>query len=194
MTDPALTPTFAQPERRSFLVPILLALAALAAAAVIALHFFPATTVDIAHLRTDLLPTTTTYKAQSMVVGVNQTQTVLFVASTVRVSNQLRVPIFVDGFSITFTDPAGAQLQARGLTQSELSNSQLSFPALKPLTTSPLLRETSIDPGKSAEGTIVFPLPIPQSMWNTRKTATIKVDLYHQNPVYQDIPKPPTTQ
>lgn len=190
MLPSAPAPAFAPPERRSFVLPILLALAAIAAAALIAIHFFPATTIDIAHLHTDLLPTTTAYKAQSMVVGVNQNESVLFVATTVRIDNQLRVPIFLDDFNLTFTNSDGAQLQQRGLTKAELGNAQLSFPALKPITTTPLLRETAIEPGKSAQGTVVFALPMPKSMWDVRQSATLKVDVYHQNPVYQDLPKP----
>ena len=181
-------PTFAQPERRSYLVPILLALVAIGVAVVIARQYFPATTINIAHVRTDLLPTTTVYRSESTVVGVNQTQIVLFIATTLRLENQMRLPIFLDNFLLTFITPDG-QLQAKALTKDELANAQLSFPALKPLTTNPLLRDATIDPGKSAEGTVVFSLPIPKSMWDARKIATIEVDVYHQHPVYQDIPK-----
>jgi hypothetical protein len=182
-------PVFASAERRSFLVPILLALAALAAAVAIAIHFFPATTVDLELLHTDLLPTETSFKSQTIVVGGN-TEHTLFIVSTIKVDNQLRVPIFLDNFNLTFANPADAQLTSKAFTKDELANAELSFPALKPLLTAPLLlRDTSIDPGKSAQGAIVFSLPIPKTMWDQRKVASIMVDLYHQHPVYQDIPK-----
>ena len=188
------TPLFAQPERRSYLIPILLALAALAAAIVIARHYFPATSVDIEHLHTDLLPTTTVFKAQSQVVGINQTENTLFIASTVKIDNRLRIPIFLDGFDLTFTNLDGAQLTAKGLTKSQLADIEIAFPALKPLLTQPLLRDTTIDPGKSAQGAILYSLPIPKSMWDARKTATITVQLYHYYPLFLDIPKPATAK
>jgi hypothetical protein len=181
-------PTFAQPERRSFLVPILLALAAIAVAIAIAIHFFPATTVNIDHLHTEVLPTETVFKSPS-VVGVDETNRVLFVASTIRVDNQLRVPIYLDDFEITFTDPDDATLTAKAAQKNDLPDLQTNFPGLKPLLTTPLLRDTEIDPGKSAQGTVVFPLSIPKSTWDTRKSAVIKASIYHQPAVYVTIPK-----
>ncbi len=182
-------PVFASAERRSFLVPILLALAALAAAVAIAIHFFPATTVNLSLVHNDLLPTQTLFHSQTIVVG-GTTEETLFIVSTIKVDNQLRVPIFLDNFTLTFSNPDDAQLTSKAFTKEELANAELSFPTLKPLITAPLLlRDTSIDPGKSAQGIIVFSLAIPKSMWDARKVATIMVDLYHQHPVYQDIPK-----
>ncbi len=182
------SPVFIQPERRSYLVPILGALAALAAAIAIAIHYFPATTIASRHIHTALLSTQTHFKSQGIVLGGN-TENTLFVATTIELDNQMRVPIFLDGFTLTFSNPDDAQLVAKALTKDELANAELSFPALKPLVTAPLYTETTIDPGHTAQGTLIFSLPIPKSMWDERKRATIKIDVYHQYPVYQDIPK-----
>lgn len=180
--------TFSQPARRSLLVPILLALLALGLAAGIAIHFFPATTVDVQHLHTSTLPTHTVYKSQSIVLGQDQAEDVLFVGTTLHVENKLRLPIFLDDFTLTLTSPDGAELTAKGLQKTDLPNLELSFPNLKPIVANPLLRETSIDPARSAEGTVLFSLPIPEALWKTRKSATVKVDLYHQPSVYFTIP------
>ena len=182
-------PTFASPERRSFLVPILLAVALLAAAAGLAIHFYPATTVDIAHLHTELLPTHTVFQSNSIVLGPAQASDVLFVASTIRVDNKLRIPITLDDFSCTFTDPSGAVMTVKASTKPELANQQLSFPALKPLAASPLLRDTTIEPGQSAQGTIILSFPFTKEQWDARKSATIQVDIYHVQHLYTDIPK-----
>ena len=130
---------FAQPERRSFLLPILLALAALAITAAIVIHLFPATTVHATHLRTQLHSEDTAFKSNSIVLGQNHTEHVLYIASTVRIDNQLRVPITLDDFTLTFTNPDAAQLTAKALTKPELANIQLTYPALKPLIAKPLL-------------------------------------------------------
>ncbi len=185
MPDPA----FAQPERRSFLVPILGAIAAIAVAVAIAIHFFPATTIDLDHLHTDVVPTETVFKGGT-VVGLHETNRVLFVVSTVRVSNRMRVPIFLDDFHLTLTDTSDAEMTVRGATKDNLPGMSTSFPALKPVLGSPLLRDTSIEPGKSAEGTVIFALDkINQDLWDKRKSAVIKVDIYHQPAVYATIPK-----
>jgi hypothetical protein len=182
-------PTFSQPARRSLLLPIIIALGALALAVAVAIHFFPATTVNIDHVHTDVLPTHTVYKSNSIVLGPDQSQDVLFVATTLRLDNQLRVPIFVDDFNLTLTNPDGAELTAKAVQKPDLENLQLSFPSLKPMVSTPLLRETSIDPAKTAQGTIVFSIPIPKTMWEQRKSAVIKVDVYHQPSLYLTIPK-----
>ena len=180
---------FSQPERRPFLVPILLALAALALAIGIAIHFFPATTVNIEHVRTDILPTETKFKG-STVVGVSENFKVLYVASTVKVDNQLRVPIYLDDFHLTFTMPDDSEVTVQAADKHDIPDVELNYPALKPMLTNQLQRETVIEPGKSASGTILFPLnKLDQAMWDARKSAIIKVDLYHQPAVYITIPK-----
>jgi hypothetical protein len=181
-------PSFAQRERRSFLVPILLALAALGLAAAIAIHFFPATTVNVDHVETSVLSTDTVFQG-STIVGLNKTEHVFFVASTIRVDNQLRQPIFLDNFHLTFTNPDDAELVVDAAAQSDLPQVELNFPALKPLLANPLLRNATIDSGKAAQGTLLFSLTISESMWKARKSAVIKVDLYHQPSIYVTIPK-----
>jgi hypothetical protein len=180
--------TFSQPEHRSFLVPILLAIAAIALAIGIAIHFFPATTVNITHIHTDVLPTETTFKG-STIVGLNETSHILFVAATIKVDNQLRVPIYLDDFHMTLTDQSGAEMTVSADAPKDLPDTETNYPGVKPLTTTPLVRNTEIDPAKSAQGTLLFPLTIPKNVWDTRRSAVIKIDLYHQPPTYLTIPK-----
>ena len=180
--------TFSQPERSSFLKPILLALAWIAVAIGLAIHYFPATTVNVAHLHTDVLPTETVFKG-STVVGLNEKAYVLFVASTIRIDNQLRYPIYLDDFHITLTDASGTVITVSADTPKDLPDAEANYPGIKPLITTPLLRNTVIDQAKSAQGTVLFPLSIPKSIWDSRKSAVIKVDLYHQPAVYITIPK-----
>ena len=180
--------TFSQPERRSFLVPILLALAAIALAIAVAMHFFPATTVNISHVHTDVLPTVTVFRG-STVVGLSETQHILFVAATINVDNQLRVPIYLDDFHITLTDPSGAEMTVSADTPKDLPDAETNYPGIKPLMTTPLVRNTEIEPAKSAQGTLLFALAVPKDVWDTRKSAVIKVDLYHQPAIYVTVPK-----
>ena len=187
--SPVSEPIFASPERRSLLVPILLAVALLVLAAGLAVHFYPATTVDIVHLHTEILPTHTVFRSDSIVLGPPQTSDVLFVASTIRVDNKLRIPITLDDFSCTLTDPSGAVMSVKASTNSDLAAQETSFPALKPLVTNVLRRDVSIDPGKSTEGTVLLSFPFTKEQWDARKSATIQVDIYHGQHLYVDIPR-----
>ena len=172
-------PTFAYPERRSLTLPAVLAVALLAIAIALVLYFYPATTPHLDLLHTEILPTHTVFKSDSIVVGPAQSSDVLFVAPTLRLRNTTRIPITLDDISLTFTDPTGAVLTVKAATKPELTNEQISFPALKPLSANPLLRETSLTPGQSAQGAIVFSLPFTKDQWNARKSATVQVDIYH---------------
>jgi len=180
--------TFSQPERRSFLIPVLLAIAAIALAIGVAIHFFPATTVNIGHIHTDVLPTETVLKG-STVIGVTEINHVLFVASTIRVDNQLRVPIYLDDFHITLTDPTGAEMTVAATAPKDLPDLETNFPGITPMMATPLVRNTVIDQGKAAQGTVLFPLTVPKDIWDARKSAVVKVDLYHQPAIYITIPK-----
>ena len=189
MADFAQAPSFAQPERRSFLVPILLALAAIAVAIGVAIHFFPATTVNITQVHTDVVPTETTFLRESKVIAPPDTQRILYVVSKVRVDNQLRIPIYTDDMHLTYTTTDNAELVVPAVEKNDLPDLLTNYPALKPLVVSPLFRNTEIDAGKSAEGTIVFALKLPKEMWDQRQSAIIKVEIYHQPAVYATIPK-----
>jgi hypothetical protein len=181
-------PTFTQPERRSFAVPILIALALLAALLIL-VHRTTATSLTATLLHTEVLPNTTVFKADSIVVGQQETSYTLFVVSTLKIDNQRTLPISLDDVALTLTDPNGAQVTSQALRPQELANAELSFPKLKPLVTQPLLlRERPIPAHQTAEGAVVFSVAVPQSVWDTRKSATIAVTPYHLDPVTLTIP------
>ncbi len=183
------TPTFASPERRSF-VPLVVAVLASALAALLTIHFFPRTSVKVETLHTDLLPTTTVYKAQSIVVGQNEVAQTLFVASTLRIENGMHTPVYVDNVSLTLTDSTGAELTERALSKQDIASVEQSLPKLKTLVQASPLTDAPIEPGKSAQGVSVFSLNLPQSLWDARTSAVIKIDLYHQQSVSVTLPKP----
>ena len=181
-------PTFPQPERRSYLLVGIVAIAAVAAAVFLTSHLFPATKVDVSHVRTAILPTHTVYKSNSIVVGPAQTDDTFFLAETVSVSNGLRMPVSTDDVTLTLVDPQGRQLTTKAFEKSDLTNLELTFPALTPLLQTPLYRDTIIPPGQSRTGTVLFALQVPRTLYDHRKTATVKLDFYHQLSVYETVP------
>jgi hypothetical protein len=182
-------PSFALAERRSFAVPIVIAVACFAAAVLLAIHFFPVTTVAVTPLHTSLLPTHTVYKSHSIVLGQDHSEDVLFVAETLHIDNKTRNPVTLDGFHIILTDPTGAQLTEEAVNKHDLPALETTFPAIKPLEGNRLHSETVLQPGQTIDGTLLFSIPVPQPVWDTRKDASIQLDLYHLKPVFQVIPK-----
>ena len=141
-------------------------------------------------VHTDTLSTTTVYKAQSIVVGQNEVAQTFFVASTLRVQNGMRMPIYVENVSLTLTDSTGAELTEKALSKQDIATVEQSFPKLKLLVPSLPLQDAAIDPGKSAQSISLFSLNVPQSLWNARTSAVIRIDLYHQQSVSVTLPKP----
>jgi hypothetical protein len=182
---------FSQPERRNFLVPALIALAVLGAIFAVLYAVFPHRIADLSVTHTAILPTHTVFKSDSMVVGAHdQAQDDLYVLTTVHVDNKLKtVPLFIKDITGTLTTDDG-DMNTTAVEKNDLSNLYITFPALKPLASPPLLREISIAPGGSAEGMVMLHFSVPQSAWDQRKSATVTVDFYHQGPFTVTIPKP----
>ncbi len=190
--------TFAQPERRNLLVPIALAVVALAAILFLVLRFTPHTTAALSVKGSAAFSAHTVFKSDSTVVGRETAQDDLYVLVDLHIDNRLRLPLFLKDFNATFTpsDPASTEpITTSAVEKSDLPNLYLGFPALKALAARqpdpPLFRETEIPPGKSADGFVVLHFPITEAAWNSRKDATLTIDLYHQGPQTITIPNQP---
>jgi len=186
--------TFAQSARRNYTVPLLIALAVLGVAAAMAYRTLAARTVTAAVTNTIAHPVQVLYKqpisGAFKVVGQNHGgETDLYLISTVRIENHLTDPLFLKDFTIAFTAPDGER-HTSAIEKNDLDTVYTAFPEIKPLMATPLLRESEIKPGATAEGTILAQFPIPQRLWDERQSATLTIDLYHQPSITIPIPKP----
>jgi hypothetical protein len=192
--------TFSQPARRNLAVPISIAVAVLIIAAVAIFRFTPRTTADVTVTKTAVHSAHLVYKSESTIVGSDRSQDDLYVLVTLHIEDHLHLPLFLKDFtaSLTPSNPDGTpaeDLTSSAIEKPEIPNLYLSFPAVKALADqqgSPLLlRETKIDPGQSAEGFLLLHFPASQATWDARKTATVTIDFYHQQPMTIEIPKQP---
>jgi hypothetical protein len=182
--------TFSQPERRSFLGPILIALAVLGIAGGAVYLYIPHRVADLTITHTAVLPTHTVFKTDSILVGAQQdSQDVFYVLTTIRVDNKLHVPLFISDFNATFTTADDEVTTTSAVEQSDLDNLYITFPALRRLAGAPLTRESSIQSGGHAEGMVLLHFPITQADWDKRKSATVTIDFYHQGSFTVTIPK-----
>lgn len=182
--------SLSQPERRNYLVPILLVLAFAAAAFGLIYAFTPHRIAEVSVTHTAVLPTHSVFKSDSIMVGAqDQAQDDLYVAATVKIDDKLRLPIFIKDITANLTAADGGQVTASAAQKNDLPSIYTSFPKLKPLVSAPLLRETEIQPGQSAEGMVLLHFSVPQSVWDQRSKATITIDTYHQGPLTVEIPK-----
>ena len=114
----------------------------------------------------------------------------LYILATLRVDNRLRVPLTLDDITGAITAPDGAETTTSALQKNDLPNLYAVFPALVPLASAPLVRESIIQPAGRAEGMVLLHYPIPQSEWDQRKSASITLDFYNQAPITVPLPRP----
>ena len=183
--------TFAQSERRSFLVPALASIAVLAIACALAWLYVSQHTVRLSVTHVAVLPTHTVFPSASKIVGhKDPAQDDLYVLATLRVDNSLRSPAYIKDITATLTASDGTVTDASAVEKQDLDDLYLTFPALKPLSSAPLVRETAVQPGGHAEGMVILNFPATQADWNQRKSADVTVDFYQQSPLTVPIPKP----
>lgn len=171
---------FAQPARRNLLVPVLLSFLILGIVLALVLRFTPHKTADLTVTRTAVYPTHTVFKSDSIVVSNQRTEDNLYVLTNLRIDDRLHLPLFLKDFTATLTTADGEEITTSAVEKGDLDNVYTSFPGLRTLASEPLLRDTMISPGQSAEGMILLHFPVTKEVWDHRRTAVLNVDLYHQ--------------
>jgi hypothetical protein len=172
--------TFSQPARRNLLAPVLIAFLILGIIIALVVRFTPHRTADLAITRTAVYSAHTVFKTDSIVVNSDRAQDDLYVLTTLRIDDRLHLPLFLKDFTATLTTAEGEEITTSAVEKPDLENVYTSFPALKPLASEPLLRDTMISPGQSAQGMILLHFPVTKEVWDHRRTAVLNIDLYHQ--------------
>jgi hypothetical protein len=171
---------FAQPARRNLLVPVLLAFLILGIVLALVLRFTPHKTADLTITHTAIYPAHTVFKSDTIIVANQHAEDDLYVLTTLRIDDRLHLPLFLKDFTATLTTAEGEDITTSAVEKPDLENVYTSFPAIRALATEPLLRETMISPGESAQGMVLLHFPVTQTVWDHRRRAVLNVDLYHQ--------------
>ena len=174
------TPTFSQPARRNLLAPVLIAFVILGIVIALLLRYTPHRTADLTISRTAIYPAHLVFQSDSILVNRDTVQDELYVLATLRIEDRLNLPLFVKDFTATLTTADGEKLTTSAVEKPDLPNLYTTFPQIKALSSPPLLRETLINPGQSAEGMVLLHFPVTQAVWDARRSATLNVVFYHQ--------------
>jgi hypothetical protein len=181
--------SFSQSQQRSFLIPGLVALAIIGGGFGLLAWLTPHRAADIAVTHVAAKQFHTVIKSGSIVVGEEQAEDDLYVLATVRIKDDLKLPLALSDFTGSLAGPDGTLTDASAIQKNDIDGLYVTFPALKPLASAPLLRETEIAPGQTAEGMVLLHFPAAQATWDQRKAATVTIAFYHQDPITVDIPK-----
>lgn len=177
-----------QPAHRNLLAPVLIAFVVLGIAIALLIRYTPHRVADLEITHTSVYPAHLVFKSDSLVVGSDKTEDHLYILTTLRITDRLNLPLFLKDFTATLTTAEGERLTTSAAEKQDLASVYTSFPALKPMASEPLLRETLINPGSSAEGMVLLHFPVTLDTWNRRKSAILHVDFYHQGPLSITIP------
>ncbi|WP_263368367.1 hypothetical protein [Edaphobacter bradus] len=176
------------PDRRNLLAPVLIAFVVLGIAIALVLRYTPHRTADLAITHTAVYPAHTVFKSDSLVVGSDKTEDDLYVLTNLHIQDRLNLPLFIKDFTATLITSDGQQFDSSAAEKADLENIYAVFPAIRPLASEPLLRETFIGPSKSADGMLLLHFPVTLEVWQHRQSAVLQVHLYHQGPLSITIP------
>ena len=113
----------------------------------------------------------------------------LYVIATVHLDNKLRLPVFITGATTTLADAQGAQAEGRTIAPRDVPQLEALYPQLKPMLPHPLADGEEAAPGQSAEGQVVLLFSsLNEQSWHAKKSATLTLDLAHQDPVTIQLP------
>jgi hypothetical protein len=177
-----------QPVHRNLLAPVLIAFVVLGIAIALVIRYTPHRVADVEITHTAVYPAHIVFKSDSLVVGADKTEDDLWVVANVRIADRLNLPLFLKDFTATLTTIDGEQINTSAAEKQDLESIYTAFPALRPLVSEPLARETLIRSGNSAEGMVLLHFPVTLDTWNRRKSAVLHIDLYHQGPLSVTIP------
>ena len=189
------TLTFSQSERRNLLPPILIALARSSAwPSSSTEHINPNIHPQITATHTNIYTFHAVIKAESLLVGRDQSEDDLYVLTTLHIDNPLKFPLFLRDFNATLITADGQLISSSAIQKDDLPNLYTSFPDLKKLASTPLYRDITIPPGQSAEGMVILHFSADKDAWAShRKSANATVDFYHQPPQRSLFLTPTTT-
>jgi hypothetical protein len=180
-----------QPERSNFLMPAIIVIGIVGIAFALIWFFTPHDIAKITVSHIAVVPEHTVYKMGSNVVGAQDlAQDDLYVVATVHIVNDLKLPIQINDLTGTLSSNDGQDQTTSAMQKKDIPNLYVTFPALEPLGSAPLLRETEIQPGQQAEGMVMLHFPVTQQDWDQRKSASVNIDFYHQGTLSVTIPKP----
>jgi len=181
-------------QQRNMLVPILVAIVLLAVGgawfAKVYLH--PEVTATAGQLQT--FEYTAKYqRGGGVLVGQDQQEVVTYVIADIALKDNTEVPLFLKTIDGSLTMEDGTVMTASAIEKADLPRLAAMFPDMKPkvdaVAPAPLLRESTIAPGATNHGYVIFAYNVPQAVWDKRKAADVTITFYHQDTVKVSLPK-----
>ena len=178
---------------RSFMPAISVAVLVLITIALIVFLVNPRETAVVSVLKTQTYSPHTELKPMPGSLHVLGEQAVaeddLYVGVKVRITDKLRLPLFVTSTTTTLTGPDGNAEQATAVAPVLYPRLEEIFPMLTPMLTNPLNDGDEISPGQTRDVTILLLFPnTTEEMWHAKKSAVLTIALRNQAPQTVSLP------
>jgi hypothetical protein len=192
------TPEFVTSEfdqegpRRSLMAPVLLALAVVLIAGAALVHYTYHKDFATGEVRaTVVYPIHMGSTATMQVVGPGDDT--LYLLPTLELHNHITLPLFIESLAVDMTAADGTTYHCTAAQLGDFAPMYANYPELartvEATGDSPLQRDTRIEAGGgAAHGLIMVHFPITQGVWEQRKSASITVSFYHQQPLVIPFP------
>lgn len=174
----------ATPSDRSPVLPIVLALIIVAAAAVTVYLVIPHKITDLSVSKVDLFAPHTQFGATQggsvQVLGqAAQSEDDLYVVAHINITNKLHQRVFISGWSATAMFKDGSTEDSTYVAKSQLPRLEQIFPQIASLATDPIDDGDELDPGVTKSGSVVLLFPnTTQEKWNSKGSAVLTINLH----------------
>lgn len=108
------------------------------------------------------------------------------VIANVHIKSQTQMPLFLHDMAADVTLADGTTQRSQGASPADYNNVFIAYPTLAPQKTTPVLRDTTMTPGQTIDGQIVFHYPITGQQWDQRKDFKISIQFLHQKDLVLD--------
>jgi len=112
----------------------------------------------------------------------------IIIVADVRLHNQSQGPLFVSDMSALLELPSEED-HSLAANASDYNRVFIAYPELLPMKREPLLRDTTIPQGATADGQLIFNYPITKDQWDQRKSLDITISFLHQKDLVLPVPQ-----
>lgn len=189
----------APPRERSVLPALLIAALVLAIVAAAVFWFNPRKTADLKvtavetfapHTELDALKGAHTHGMRVLGGDLATPEDDLYVLATVRLTDRLRLPLFITNVTAHVTFADGSEADTSMLSAGDLPRLESVFPALTPRIKDPISAlDQELDPKQTLTGMVVLPFPGKTAKdWAAKKSATLTLELRNQDDQTTKLP------
>lgn len=113
-------------------------------------------------------------------VGVKQDFDQLMLLARVKIVNPGKIPIYVRDISATVSMKGQDAVSSAAAGRGDFDRVFVAYPEMAAQKQTPLTRDTTVAPGASAQGLLVFSFPLTKQQWDAHSAVDVTVSFIHQ--------------